>query len=403
MDRKRPSIYAIADRVRKRMSAAGVSFTDEEVMAICAEEVYSDRAAASLAFMRQSELIRLVFCALRCELEIIQDLADDPEVTEIMVNGADSIFVERAGCVSRAELSFESRDRLESVIQRLAARVGREMNDLNPIVDARLSDGSRVNAVHASIGIGGPYLTIRKFNRSRMTMEDLIAQGDVSAEAAELLGRLVAAGYNMFVSGGTSSGKTTFLNILSDYIPGEERIVVIEDSAEMQIRGRENLVRLEARSPNAQGKGAVSIRELIKTSLRMRPDRIIVGEVRGEEVVDMLAAMSTGHDGSLSTGHANSIRGMLGRLETLHISASGFPLQSVRTQIAQAIEIFVHLARNAGGARRVMELSEVAGMSGGEIMLNPLFVYEAEKGLCATGNSLKNDAKLRLREELWGD
>lgn len=393
------SIYTLADRVRRHISAEGGSFTDEQVMRMCEQELHTERAAAGLPFLRQRELIRLVFCALRCELEIIQDLADDSEVTEIMVNGADSIFVERAGCISRVELSFENRERLESVIQRLAARVGREINDLNPIVDARLADGSRVNAVHASVGIGGPYLTIRKFNRNRMTMEDLIDQGDISYEAASLLGRLVAAGYNMFVSGGTSSGKTTFLNILSDHIPGEERIVVIEDSAELQIRGRENLVRLEARSPNAQGRGEVSIRELIKTSLRMRPDRIIVGEVRGEEVVDMLAAMSTGHDGSLSTGHANSIRGMLGRLETLHISASGFPLQSVRTQIAQAIEIFVHLARSSGGARRVMELSEVAGMSGGEIVLNPLFVYEAGRGLCPTGNSLKNSAKLRIKEE----
>ena len=277
------------------------------------------------------------------------------------------------------------------------------MNELHPIVDARLSDGSRINAVHGSIAIGGPVLTIRKFNRSRMTMDDLIAQGDISREAAASLKKLTEAGYNIFISGGTSSGKTTFLNILSDHIPQTERVVVIEDSAELQIRGIPNLVRMEARSANAQGKGAIAIRDLIRTSLRQRPDRVIVGEVRGEEVVDMLAAMSTGHDGSLSTGHANSVRGMIGRLETLHITSSGFPAASVRAQIAEAIDVYVHLARTPDGHRRVVEICESAGMQDGEILLNPLFVYDPQQGLVSTGNRLRSTGKLQLRGMMLED
>ena len=390
------SIYGLAERVRENMPWDSAVLTDDQVTAYCEAEVLS-ACSGRTGYRRMLELVRLVFCALRCELEILQDLADDPDVTEIMVNGPEQIFLERCGRTVRADLSFETDDRLTRVIQRLAARVGREMNELHPIVDARLSDGSRINAVHSSIAIGGPVLTVRKFNRSRMTMEDLIRQGDVSRDAAALLQKLTAAGYNIFISGGTSSGKTTFLNILSDYIPQTERVVVIEDSAELQIRGIPNLVRMEARSANAQGKGAIAIRDLIRTSLRQRPDRVIVGEVRGEEVVDMLAAMSTGHDGSLSTGHANSVRGMIGRLETLHISTSGFPAASVKAQIAEAIDIYVHLARTPDGHRRVVEICESVGMDGGEIVLNPLFAYEPGKGLASTGNELCRKGKLVLR------
>ena len=296
------SVYDLAQQVRDRMSGSSANLTDGQVEEEC-ERVVLASCEGIASYRRLAELVRFVFCALRCELEILQDMADDPDVTEIMVNGPDSIFLERGGKTVRADLSFETEERLTRVIQRLAARVGREMNELHPIVDARLSDGSRVNAVHGSIAIGGPVLTIRKFNRSRMTMDDLIAQGDISREAAELLQVLTAAGYNIFVSGGTSSGKTTFLNILSDAIPRTERVVVIEDSAELQIRGIPNLVRMEARSANAQGRGAIAIRDLIRTSLRQRPDRVIVGEVRGEEVVDMLAAMSTGHAGLTSRPH----------------------------------------------------------------------------------------------------
>ncbi len=391
------SVYGLAEQVRRELSQDGADRNDAQVMARCEASVLADPQSGLLPWRKRPELTRLVFCALRCELEVLQDLADDPEVTEIMVNGPDRIFIERGGKTFQAGLSFETQERLNQVIQRLAARVGREMNELHPIVDARLSDGSRINAVHASIAIDGPVLTIRKFNRGRMTMDDLIAQGDISVPAAELLRTLTEAGYNIFVSGGTSSGKTTFLNILSDSIPSRERVVVIEDSAELQIRGIPNLVRMEARSANAQGKGAVSIRDLIRTSLRQRPERIIVGEVRGEEVVDMLSAMSTGHDGSLSTGHANSVRGMIGRLETLHISSSGFPAASVRAQIAEAIDVYVHLARTPDGHRRVMEICESAGMQNGEILLNPLFVYDPVKGLTATGSELQRKTKLLLK------
>ena len=375
------------------MSRDGAERSDEQVRRLCENAAL---ACGAHSYRRKILLARQVFCALRCELEVLQDLADDPEVTEIMVNGPEHIFIERCGKTARADVSFETEARLNQVIQRLAARVGREMNELHPIVDARLSDGSRVNAVHGSIAIGGPVLTIRKFNRSRMTMEDLVRQGDISAQAAKLLEKLTASGYNIFVSGGTSSGKTTFLNILSDHIPEHERVVVIEDSAELQIRGIPNLVRMEARSANAQGRGAVPIRDLIRTSLRQRPDRIIVGEVRGEEVVDMLAAMSTGHDGSLSTGHANSVQGMIGRLETMHISSSGFPAESVREQIAEAIDIYVHLARTPDGHRRVMEITESRGIANGRIELNPLYAYDPQNGLTATGSCLHNVAKLKL-------
>lgn len=390
------SVYDLAEKVRQNMLRAGSDPADEQVAALCEHAVLTSPEAFLLPGPTKLRLARLVFCALRCELEILQDLAEDPEVTEIMVNGPDRIFIERGGKTMQAAVSFETAERLNRVIQRLAARVGREMNELHPIVDARLSDGSRINAVHGSIAIDGPVLTIRKFNKSRMTMEDLIRQGDISPPAASLLQDLMKAGYNIFVSGGTSSGKTTFLNVLSDYIPEGERVVVIEDSAELQIRGIPNLVRMEARSANAQGKGAVPIRQLIRASLRQRPDRVLVGEVRGEEVVDMLAAMSTGHDGSLSTGHANSVRGMIGRLETLHISSSGFPAASVRAQIAEAIDVFVHLARTPDGHRRVVEICECCGLADGEILLNPLYRYDPGEGLISTGNALRNAEKLRL-------
>lgn len=388
------SVDALAAKVREKLSEPE-SIGDEEVSALCEEVVDGEDFAFALSPSELKMLRRLVFCTLRCELEILQDLADDPAVTEVMVNGTDDIFVERNGRIERSELRFESRERLTQVIQRIAAGVGREMNDLSPIVDARLSDGSRVNAVNANIAINGPILTIRKFNRSRMTMEDLIRQGDITREAADFLADLVRFGYNIFVSGGTSSGKTTFLNVLSEMIPKSERIIVIEDSAELAIRNHENLVRLETKNANVQGRGEVSIRDLIKTSLRMRPDRIIVGEVRGAEVIDMLAAMSTGHDGSLSTGHANSPRGMLLRLETFFLSASGFPVEAVRAQIAEAIDIFVHMERSSGGARRVTEIAELAGYEDGEIHLNTLFEYVQGEGLRASGSGLIHTGKLR--------
>ncbi len=394
-NRPRVSITALASEIRRNNDLTG-GVTDEDVKKLCRDLVFSKTEYRYLNRVNLEHISHLVFCSLRCELEILQDLADDPDVSEIMINGKDHVFYEKGGVIYKSDIAFEGSEQLEAIIQRLAAQVGREMNDLNPIVDARLLDGSRVNAVNSNIAIDGPILTIRKFNQSRMTMDDLIAKGDITQEASDFLKELVEAGYNMFVSGGTSSGKTTFLNVLSDFIPPEERVIVIEDSAELQIRNHENLVRMESKAANAQGKGEVPIKELIKSSLRMRPDRIIVGEVRGDEVVDMLAAMSTGHDGSLSTGHANSPAGMIGRLETLHIAASGFPMQAVRSQIAGAIEIFIHLQRFSGGHRRVIEISEVAGIKDGEIVLNKIFMYDPEKGLVKTKQNLIHAEKLKI-------
>jgi len=390
------SIEQLSGKVREIISSEK-NVSDERVIKICEEICSKDTRFMLLRGEEKKRIIRSVFCTLRCELEILQDLADDAEVSEIMVNGKDHIFIERKGIIERVPLRFESRERLEHVIQRLAAKVGREMNDLNPIVDARLSDGSRINAINSNIAINGPVLSIRKFSENRLTMEELISHGDITRDAADFVTSLVVSGYNIFVSGGTSSGKTTFLNVLSDYIPKNERIIVIEDSAELALRGHENLVRLEAKNANAQGKGGITIKDLIKASLRQRPDRIIVGEVRSGEVVDMIAAMSTGHDGSLSTGHANSPRGMLGRLETLYLSASSFPIEAIRSQIAEAIDIFVHLARTSDGKRRVIEITELAGYEEGNYKLNTIYKYKPGEGLMFTGSELINREKLSLR------
>jgi len=371
--------------------------SDDEIMQICIKLVFNKPEIMYLDVAEKTRLARLVFCCLRCELEILQDLSDDAEISEIMVNGPDNIFYEKHGKIVRAPINFDDSNQLEAVIQRLAAKVGREINDLNPIVDARLSDGSRFNAVHKNIAIGGPILTIRKFNQDRLTMDELIENGDITSEAAEFIKSIVEAKYNCFVCGGTSSGKTTFLNILSDYIPCDERVIVIEDSAELQIRNHENLVRMESKQANSQKKGEITIRDLIKSSLRMRPDRVIVGEVRGAEVIDMLAAMSTGHDGSLSTGHANSPKGMISRLETMHIAASGFPINAVKSQIAGAIEIFIHLMRFPGGHRKVVSISEIDKVDGDEIKLNEIFRYDNKEGLIRCGELIHTGKLERLQ------
>ncbi|HZK01525.1 MAG TPA: ATPase, T2SS/T4P/T4SS family, partial [Anaerovoracaceae bacterium] len=282
---------------------------------------------------------------------------------------------------------------LEEIIRRLAGKVHREINDLNPILDARMSDGSRIHAVNRNVAINGPILSIRRFPEQSITIEDLLEWGTISAEAAGLLKRLIACGYNIFISGGTSSGKTTLLNVLTGFIPADERLIVIEDSAELQIQGVENIVRMECRSANVQGKGEVGIRQLIKASLRMRPDRIIVGEVRGSEVMDMLQAMNTGHDGSLSTGHANSTLGMLSRIEAMYLMAEPLPIDAIRRQIVEAIDIIVHLGRMPDKSRKVMEIAEVEGFEGGKYTINPLFVYQMNRGLISTGNRIKNSAK----------
>lgn len=329
------------------------------------------------------KLRNTVFHGIR-GLDVLQELVDNPEITEIMINGPGKIFIERNGKLQPYEKEFSSREKLEDVIQQIVADANRIINEANPIVDVRLRDGSRVNVVLRPVALDGPVVTIRKFPERPITIDTLIALGSITAEAAEFLRKLVVAKYNIFISGGTGSGKTTFLNALSNFIPEDERIITIEDSAELQIQGISNLVRLETRNANVEGKNAISIRDLIKSSLRMRPDRIVVGEIRDAAAVDLLSAMNTGHDGSLSTGHANSSRDMLCRLETLVLMGMEIPLSAVRRQMASALDIIVHLGRLRDKSRKILEISEVLDLKDGEIVLQPLYVF-AEEGEDAEG------------------
>lgn len=367
------------------------------MLSLIEDFVLHDSRTEWYPYFEKQQLTRTVFHATRRELDLLQPYADDSEVSEIMVNGTEKIFVERKGKIEKLPISFETKEDLEEIIRRLAAKVHREINELNPIVDARLEDGSRINAVYRNVALNGPILTIRKFPKKQITMDELIEKDSISKEAGQFLERLVLAGYNIFISGGTSSGKTTFLNVLSDCIPKEERVIVIEDSAELQITKVENIVRMETKNANVQGKGEVTVRDLIKASLRMRPDRIIVGEVRGGEVVDMIQAMNTGHDGSLSTGHGNSPEGMLRRLEAMFLSAADFPMEAIRNQIMEAIDIIVHLGRMPDKSRKVLQIVEIQGYENGKYMINPLFQYKIKAGLVSTGNFLSNQIKLEMR------
>lgn len=341
-----------------------------------------------------------LFNSLR-RLDVLSEMLDDDDITEIMINGADNIFIERGGRLCRYDKAFESEDRLNSVIQHIVAGCNRIVNEASPIVDARLGDGSRVNVVISPISLGGSVMTIRKFPKEGMTMGRLLELGAITPEVGEFLRKLVVSGYNMIVSGGTGAGKTTFLNALSGYIPSDERIVTIEDSAELQLTGIENLVRLEARDANVEGENAVSIRDLIKASLRMRPSRIIVGEVRDAAAIDMLQAMNTGHDGSLSTGHANSSKDMLTRLESMVLMGADMPILAIRQQIASAVDVVIQLGRLRDKSRRCLEISEVMGLEGGEFVINKLYEFR-ENGIKAgrvTGtlekiNDLHNTTKL---------
>ena len=327
-----------------------------------------------------------LFNAIR-RLDLLQELIDDKTVTEIMVNGADAIFYERDGRIYTWDRHFESREKLEDVIQQIVSRSNRQVNESIPIVDARLKDGSRVNVVLDPVALNGPILTIRKFPEEAITMEDLIRWESISQEAAEYLKVLVKAGYNIFISGATSTGKTTFLNVLADYIPKTERVITIEDSAELQIHGIENLVRMEVRQADGDGVSNVTLRDLIRTSLRMRPDRIIVGEVRGEEALDMIQSMNTGHDGSLSTGHANSPQDMLSRLETMALFASDIPIQAIRKQIASSIDIIVQLERLRDRSRRVTAIAEVLDCTEDAYILNPIFEFHEQDNLVMENSS----------------
>ena len=327
-----------------------------------------------------------LFNAIR-RLDLLQELIDDKTVTEIMVNGADAIFYERDGRIYTWDRHFESREKLEDVIQQIVSRSNRQVNESIPIVDARLKDGSRVNVVLDPVALNGPILTIRKFPEEAITMENLIRWESISQEAAEYLKVLVKAGYNIFISGATSTGKTTFLNVLADYIPKTERVITIEDSAELQIHGIENLVRMEVRQADGDGVSNVTLRDLIRTSLRMRPDRIIVGEVRGEEALDMIQSMNTGHDGSLSTGHANSPQDMLSRLETMALFASDIPIQAIRKQIASSIDIIVQLERLRDRSRRVTAIAEVLDCTEDAYILNPIFEFHEQDNLVMESSS----------------
>jgi len=388
------SLREITDHVRAIINSTEQKLSDAEVLDLIEAFVLKDSRTEQCSYLEKGEVIRGVFNATRKDLDLLQPYADDTDVSEIMVNGTDSIFIEKRGQIIKLKERFQSREQLEEIIHRLAGKVHREINELNPVVDARLDDGSRIHAVLNTVAINGPVLTIRRFPQKRITMSELLESGSITREAAGFLRQAVAAGYNIFISGGTSSGKTTFLNVLSNFIPKDERVIVIEDSAELQITGVENLVRMESRNANAQGKGEITIRQLIRASLRMRPDRVIVGEVRGEEVMDMLQAMNTGHDGSLSTGHANSPEGMLTRLETMYLMAAEFPIDAIRGQILEAIDLMVHLERKKDRGRVVVEISELSHLSEGNIVLNPLYRYDAFKGLQATGNALIHTRKM---------
>lgn len=380
--------------------------SDEEIKEIIKEKLSEElrNNELRLSVSEKKVLLDTIFNSIK-RLDILQPLIDSKEISEIMINGCDDIFIEKNGRIQRYDMKFDDVEALYNIVQKIVSSVNREVNESTPIVDARLKDGSRVNVVLPPVALNGPIVTIRKFPDTPFTIEKLISIGSISQQAADFLRKLVIAKYNIFISGGTGSGKTTFLNALSNYIPKDERIITIEDSAELQIKNVENLVRLESRNKNTEGKGEITIRDLIKSSLRMRPDRIVVGEVRGAEALDMLQAMNTGHDGSLSTGHANSSIDMLSRLETMVLTGAEFPLPAIRKQIASAVDIIVQIGRIRDKSRKVLEISEVLGIEDGEIQLNPLFEFVEEEGstdtkvistLRRTNNKFHNIQKLKM-------
>lgn len=364
----------LRDRVQERMGCAR-DYTDEEVEEAIDEELLEREELAFYPVSVRRRLKKEIFDSLR-RLDILQIFVEDNSVTEIMINGMEHIFVEKEGRLRELDIGFESAEKLQDVIQQIVAGCNRAVNEASPIVDARLPDGSRVNIVMSPVALNGPIVTIRRFPQKPITIEQLIRMDSISADAAAFLKKLVQARYNIFISGGTGSGKTTFLNVLSGFIPREERVITIEDSAELQLQGIPNLVRLETRNSNVEGCQEITVRDLIKSSLRMRPDRIVVGEVRGAEAIDMLQCLNTGHDGSMSTGHANSGADMLSRLENMVLMGMELPLAAIRQQIASGIDIIVHLGRLRDKSRKVLEITEITGYEQDKIQLNPLFVYE---------------------------
>lgn len=395
-DKEKNKVIKLTEEIRKKIALLPQCSGEEKIFELIEEAMEGDSGFSIYGFKEKAKLAERIYLTLRKDLGILEPYIEDEEITEIMVNGRENIFVERRGIIEKTEMSFSSTEELEELIRRIAAGVHREINELSPIVDARLPDGSRVNAVYKNIALNGPILTIRKFPKKAFTMQDMISYGTLTEEAADFLNDMVKAGMNIMVSGGTSSGKTSLLNVLSNAVPAEERVIVIEDSAELQLDSIENIVRMECRNSNVQGRGEVDMRQLIKSSLRMRPNRIIVGEVRGAEVLDMLQAMNTGHDGSLSTGHANSANGMLRRMETMVLQAVDFPVDAVRNQIAEGIDLMVHLGRLPDRSRKILEISELYGYENGSYLMNVLFKYTGN-GLEPTGNRIINREKLKLR------
>jgi pilus assembly protein CpaF len=376
---------------------------DKKVFELVESKVLEFSKEFYMTATQKLQLINRIYATLR-GLDVLQPLIDDKSITEIMINSHKEIFVERDGRVYQENVAFESEEKLDQIIKRIVGKVNRIVNESSPIVDARLLDGSRVNVVLPPIALKGPTMTIRKFPEKPVTIQDLIKWGALPQEVSDFLEKLVIAKFNIFIGGGTGSGKTTFLNVMSNFIPKDERIITIEDSAELQIKNVPNLVSMETRNANTEGKGEINIRDLIKSSLRMRPDRIVVGEVRGPEALDMLQAMNTGHDGSLSTGHANSIVDMLSRLETMVLSGAPLPIEVIRKQVSSAIDIMVHLGRLRDKSRKVIAISEVLDVVNGEIQLNPLFEFVEEGevdgkvigSLQPTGHTIIHDFKLKM-------
>ncbi len=377
--------------------------SDEKIEELVTKTITEELKNDFLPFHKRVLLSQKIFNSLR-KLDILQTIIDNPAVTEIMVNGPNAIFVEEAGRIYRWNQQFESEEKLNNIIQMIVAKCNRVVNDTSPIVDARLENGSRVNVVLNPVALNGPILTIRRFPEKPFDMEQLIELGAINREAAELLRKLVQAGYNILVSGGTGSGKTTFLNVLSGYIPKDERIITIEDSAELQLIGIDNLVRMETKNANTENGKPISIRDLIKTSLRMRPDRIIVGEVRGAEAMDMVcSAMNCGHDGSMSTIHANSARDTVLRLETMILMAAQLPILAIRQQVSSGVDIIVHLGRLRDKSKKVLEIVEIVGMKGEEVVMKPLyrFVEERGKDTSRVSGQLQKTGELEHVEKLW--
>lgn len=378
------------------------NITDDELYSVIDSCIYDASRQKIISIRQKEELRNRIYNSIK-KLDILQELLENPDITEIMVNGKDNIFYEKSGYIEKWNKHFDSEQKLADIAQRIAAMSNRMVNEACPIVDTRLEDGSRVNIVLPPVAMDGPVITIRKFYDKPLTIDRLIELGTITEEAAHFLEKLVKSRYNIFISGGTGSGKTTFLNVLSDYIPDDERVITIEDSAELQLHNIKNLVRLEARMANSEGNNAVAIRDLIKSSLRMRPDRIVVGEVRGAEALDMLQAMNTGHDGSLSTGHGNSPKDVLTRLETMVLMGMNMPIDAIRTQIASAIDIIVHLARQRDKSRKVVQIAEVGDYKNGEIELTPLFRF-VEKGEGKDGRILgelvRQNADIKRTEKL---